>query len=164
MEKDVGKNKLQIKRADAVVIIVCLLSALILAVGLIGGREKGKILRISHDGTTVMTVALEEDIAVGRQGADASSQGIYYLVTYEEDKAVIMQHEKRPDLPSGVSYNLLYISANEVQMVAADCRDQICVHHRPITGSGENIICLPHRLVAELTGGEQDGMTDGMVK
>ena len=83
MEKDVGKNKLQIKRADAVVIIVCLLSALILAVGLIGGREKGKILRISHDGTTVMTVALEEDIAVGRQGADASSQGIYYLVTYE---------------------------------------------------------------------------------
>ena len=75
-----------------------------------------------------------------------------------------MQHEKRPDLPSCVSYNLLYTSAKEVQMVAADCRDQICVHHRPITGSGENIICLPHRLVAELTGGEQDGMTDGMVK
>jgi hypothetical protein len=44
-------------------------------------------------------------------------------------------------------------------MEAADCRDQICVHHIPISGSGESIICLPHKLVVTVTG-KQDNEND----
>ena len=29
----------------------------------------------------------------------------------------------------------------------------ICVRHRPIDRSGDTIICLPHKLVAEITAG-----------
>ena len=58
-----------------------------------------------------------------------------------------------PSVPEGVSYNLLAVSAESVSMDAADCRDQICVHHIPITGSGESIICLPHKLAVEIVGG-----------
>lgn len=164
MKKNMDKNKLQIKWADAAVIMLCLLAAFILSVSLIGSRESGKTLRISHDGKTIMTVALQDNMLNSRKGSAVSEKGMYYLVTYEEDRAVTIPYEERPDIPSGINYNLLYISTNEVQMEAADCRDQICVHHRPITRGGESIICLPHRLVAEMIDKEQDGITDGMVK
>ena len=39
-------------------------------------------------------------------------------------------------------------------MEAADCRDQICVRHRAVSAVGESIICLPHKLVVEITTGE----------
>lgn len=111
-----------------------------------------------------MTVALQDGLFGGRQDSDTSGKGIYYLITYEDGNTVIMQYEERPVFPSGISYNLVYVFNEEVRMEAADCRDQICVHHRPVTSSGESIICLPHRLVVELTGKGQEGMTDGMVK
>ena len=36
----------------------------------------------------------------------------------------------------------------------ADCPDQYCVQHAAIHSSHETIICLPHELVVEITGGE----------
>ena len=164
MNKNMGKNKLQLKKLDVVVIIVCLLAAFILAAGFIADRENARMLCISHAGKTLMTVALQDGLFGGRQDSDTSGKGIYYLITYEDGNTVIMQYEERPVFPSGISYNLVYVFNEEVRMEAADCRDQICVHHRPVTSSGESIICLPHRLVVELTGNGQEGMTDGMVK
>lgn len=151
-------------KADVVVIIVCLLAALILAVYLFNRQEQGKLLRISHDGETVITIELAESISGQRQDSESGGRGIYYLITYEENRAVPVRYEERPDMPAGVSYNLVYISPEEVWMEAADCRDQICVHHRPIAGNRESIICLPHRLVVEIAGEGQDEALDGMVK
>ena len=36
----------------------------------------------------------------------------------------------------------------------ADCPDQYCVQHAAIHAGHETIICLPHELVVEITGGE----------
>lgn len=49
--------------------------------------------------------------------------------------------------------NVLVIEAGKCYMKDADCRDGICVRHRPIDRSGDTIICLPHKLVAEITAG-----------
>ncbi len=51
-------------------------------------------------------------------------------------------------------YNLLQISGGSVSIISADCPDQICVNHKPISGKGESIICLPHKLVVEITSRE----------
>jgi len=48
-------------------------------------------------------------------------------------------------------------------MLEADCRDGICVDHTPISLNGETIICLPHRLVIEIDGGESPAI-DGATK
>lgn len=164
MGKKAEETKLHMTKADVVVIIVCLLAALILAVYLFNRQEQGKLLRISHDGETVITIELAESISGQRQDSESGGRGIYYLITYEENRAVPVRYEERPDMPAGVSYNLVYISPEEVWMEAADCRDQICVHHRPIAGNRESIICLPHRLVVEIAGEGQDEALDGMVK
>ncbi len=164
MGKKAEETKLHMTKADVVVIIVCLLAALILAVYLFNSQEQGKLLRISHDGETVITIELAESISGERQDSESGGRGIYYLITYEGNRAVPVRYEERPDMPVGVNYNLVYISPEEVWMEAADCRDQICVHHRPIAGNRESIICLPHRLVVEIAGEGQDEALDGMVK
>jgi hypothetical protein len=47
-------------------------------------------------------------------------------------------------------------------MTAADCPDKLCVKQRSIAKEGETIVCLPHRVVVKISGGERpviDGVT-----
>ena len=48
--------------------------------------------------------------------------------------------------------NVLKIRSGQASMIEADCPDLICVHHRPISRQGESIVCLPHKVVVEVTG------------
>ena len=48
-------------------------------------------------------------------------------------------------------YNVVVIKNNEVYVKEADCPDKICVDHKKISNIGETIICLPHKLVVEIT-------------
>ena len=54
--------------------------------------------------------------------------------------------------------NICSIQNGEVRMISADCPDQICVHSNPIFKKGESIICMPNRVVLEITEGENGGM------
>lgn len=59
----------------------------------------------------------------------------------------------------GGEYNLFVCGKDgTVRMLGASCPDQICVNHKAINTSLENIICLPHRLVLEITIAEEDSM------
>ena len=49
-------------------------------------------------------------------------------------------------------YNLVEIKDRVVTMIEADCNDLICVKTRPITKANQSIVCLPYRVVVELTG------------
>ncbi len=145
-----------LRKADIVLIAVCLLSALGSAVLLKAGMRAGNTVSISCDGKVIYTDTLD------------SPKDIYYLVTYLEDGCTQERTEQYPSIPENVSYNLLHIVNGTVTMEAADCKDQICVRHRPIAANRENIICLPHRMVVEITGnsGREDNAEelDGMVK
>jgi hypothetical protein len=48
--------------------------------------------------------------------------------------------------------NTIIISQGSVYMEYATCPDQICVKHSPLPQSTTPIICLPHKLVVEITG------------
>lgn len=51
--------------------------------------------------------------------------------------------------------NRVVVEAGAVSVVEADCPDQVCVNQGRISRDGETIVCLPHRLVVEVVGGEQ---------
>ncbi|MGN0203353.1 MAG: NusG domain II-containing protein [Coprococcus sp.] len=53
-----------------------------------------------------------------------------------------------------MGYNRIVIEDGYVHMEEADCPDQYCVKHAKIHYSHETIICLPHELVVEISGGE----------
>ncbi len=46
-----------------------------------------------------------------------------------------------------------------VSVISADCPSKDCVHHKPISKSGERIICLPNGIVIRITGDEVDALT-----
>lgn len=50
--------------------------------------------------------------------------------------------------------NRLIIEDGQVDMVEADCLDQICVDHKTISKKKETIVCLPNKVVVEIVGGE----------
>jgi len=52
--------------------------------------------------------------------------------------------------------NIVAISGGFVYMESADCKNQICVRHSPISKSGESIICLPNRVTVRITGDDGD--------
>ncbi len=54
--------------------------------------------------------------------------------------------------------NKIRIKDGQVSVTAADCPDQICVRHRPVSRDQETIVCLPHRLVVEVIRAEGKGV------
>lgn len=57
--------------------------------------------------------------------------------------------------------NTFAIKDNHVEMISADCPDQYCVHHHPISKNGESIICLPNKVVITVKG-RDEGQVDAV--
>ena len=51
--------------------------------------------------------------------------------------------------------NVLVIQEGKAYMEEADCPDKLCVKQKAIERNGESIICLPHKLVIRIAGGEE---------
>jgi hypothetical protein len=60
--------------------------------------------------------------------------------------------------------NVIVIENGAVSMTDADCPDKLCVHSGEKTKTGETIVCLPHRVVVEITGDLDDDGIDAVVQ
>lgn len=49
--------------------------------------------------------------------------------------------------------NVCKIENREAVMISGECPDQVCVHSNPISKKGETIVCMPNRVVLEITEG-----------
>lgn len=54
----------------------------------------------------------------------------------------------------GNDVNIMTLSEGRVSVSSANCRDGICVNHRPIERTGSSIVCLPHGVVITVIGSE----------
>ena len=59
--------------------------------------------------------------------------------------------------------NVLVIKDGKAYVSEADCPDGICKDYRPISYVGETIVCLPHKVVIEITGNTTDISLDAVV-
>lgn len=76
------------------------------------------------------------------------------LCSKKGTKVVITQD--RQQLFSGSLYynqtldlgtNVVEIKNGKVDVVSATCKNQVCVNHKKITKKGEQIVCLPNKIV-----------------
>lgn len=137
-----------IRKADVILIVGCLMAALLIAIFFALHRVAGSRARISCDGLEVAVIAFGEP----------KQSEKFYLIRYTGTDATIERFDEYPLLPEEGNFNLLSVTDGRVSMAAADCRDQICVRHRPVSAGGESIICLPHRFVIEILGSEEGSM------
>ena len=75
--------------------------------------------------------------------ADGEKFGSYSLL---ENKEIVIKNNSH--------INKVTINDGTVSMSFSDCKGQDCVNHNPISDSGESIICLPNKIVLEITGDE----------
>lgn len=60
--------------------------------------------------------------------------------------------------------NKVVINDGKVSMTEADCPDELCVKTGKISRLGETIVCLPHRVVVEIKGSQDDDSIDSVVR
>ncbi len=50
--------------------------------------------------------------------------------------------------------NIVEVANGQASMASADCPGHDCIDQGAISGSGEIIVCLPHKLIVSIEGGE----------
>lgn len=67
-------------------------------------------------------------------------------------------------LENGDHHAFVHIEKGEVCFTYSDCPDKLCVNQGKISKAGQSIVCLPGRfsLLIEPSGGESDGVTEGL--
>lgn len=63
-----------------------------------------------------------------------------------EDTQIVLGEEEHT--------NTLVIENGTARVVEASCPDQICVNQGAVRYAGESIVCLPHKLVVTVEGGQ----------
>ena len=69
-----------------------------------------------------------------------------------------LNENTRVVLGEGGHTNILVIEDGTAQVVEASCPDQVCVRQGAVRYAGESIVCLPHRLVVTVVGGQENGV------
>ncbi len=86
-----------------------------------------------------------------RLGQKKGSQVIIY-----EDQKEIGRYDLNTDttkeIQTAKGINILEIKNGMAYVTEADCPDQVCIRMGKILKTGENIVCLPHKLVIQVEG------------
>lgn len=86
-----------------------------------------------------------------RMGQKKGSQVIIY-----EDQKEIGRYDLNTDttkeIQTAKGINILEIKNGMAYVTDADCPDQVCIRMEKISKTGENIVCLPHKLVIQVEG------------
>jgi hypothetical protein len=68
-----------------------------------------------------------------------------------------INQSRTQEIAASQGFSLTMVIENgEVYVEKATCPDLVCQNHRPISRSGEQIICLPGRVVIAITGEEAE--------
>lgn len=167
MDEKNAKKKIRISRADFLLAIVLGIFALGMYAVYGMGSKEGETLVISWEGAEMECLSMKDGYKGRTNDGVGTDRTRYCQMLYTEGGIFFRWYEEgeeAPKIPEGIHYNTLKLSKSGVSMEAADCPDQICVHHIPIKGGGESIICLPHKLVVEIQGETEENGLDGMVK
>jgi Uncharacterized protein conserved in bacteria len=72
---------------------------------------------------------------------------LYKKVSLSENKG-----EKEINIKTEYGYNLIKIKDQSIAIIDADCPDKICERPGYISRPGQNLVCLPHKLMVEVKG------------
>lgn len=171
-EKNAFSSKHRMTKAD-----ICLLSGMAAAAFALFlffrlQRTAGSYMEITCDGVLLLQESLFEQETgyyllvedegtesgnISEQKRDAQMKLIELPETEWEETAAQITAEYQSS-----AYNIILCQNGEVRMIQSNCPDQICVHHKAVSAVGENIICLPHKIVVEITGDKANTL-DGVV-
>ena len=75
-----------------------------------------------------------------------------------------LAQDKEIEIETELGRNVLHIENGQACMAEADCPDGYCVDKGKISQENEIIVCLPHKLTAEVIAGEDDTGIPGITE
>ena len=144
------------RKADIILTIALIITGLGLSYFFTAGSEFGESVSISVNKEMVAEYSLLEDRTLVIQDGKitSSSDGTTSSETTasNEDtaKATSAGTAKLHD------YNIISIKDGQVTISEADCPGGDCTRQGPISRTGETIVCLPHKVMIEITGGKKE--------
>ena len=88
--------------------------------------------------------------------------GFFLLTGKEAQEAVVTVDREVYGTYSLAKDQTIEIQDGQAKMEWADCPDQLCVHQKAISRTGESIICLPNQVVVSVQGSKESEL-DGIV-
>jgi hypothetical protein len=114
-------------------------------------------------------------LIVGIVLAALLAAGIYWLFIYKEGTTVQVSINGKVTasfpLDTDTTYtiktadggiNVLEIKNGAARIAEANCPDELCVHQKKISHQGENLICLPHKVMVDITNSAKKATLDGV--
>ena len=144
------------RKNDIILVLVLLLLA---ATGLfafkIFNSGEGRTVRVTIDGELFGEYPLGKEGSTVDDGFDAVIDDINmqgYDAATGKDRSSIKDagQYQMLKIPGKVGECILIIKDGEAYIQEADCPNQICVHHSPVSHKGETIVCLPNRVIIEI--------------
>ena len=108
-----------------------------------------KYCQISVDGKVIKTITLREEYTE--------------KITIETDhkdtnlKDIILKNSDSKNLKS---YNVIKINNGTVEIIEADCPDQICVKSGLISIPSQQIVCLPNKVIVKVISKDENKLDD----
>ena len=135
-----------IKKADLILLAVLLIAGLAASFALARSGTGGGQVTIKSAGKKIGTYSLKENrtLLITKDGHIFNCDGT--------------------DSQGETGYNILQIRDGKADMISADCHNHDCVDHRPISKDGENIICLPHKIVIQIEKEKGDDGYDSLAQ
>lgn len=96
-------------------------------------KQQGSSVIVKIDGVDKYTYSLNEDFTVD-------------IFTGENDEFI----------------NTLVIKDGKAYISQANCPDKICEGHRAVSYSGETIVCLPHKVIIEISSDKDSSGLDAV--
>ena len=121
--------------------------------------RKNDIFFVAATLFVAVTVYLTMHMVYGTEGTSVQivvDGEVYAEYPLEQDREIQIDYDKSE------GFNVLIIENGEAVVKEADCPDKLCVKQKAVSKNGESIVCLPHKLVITIVGGEEaeyDGFT-----
>lgn len=112
------------KIASLIIVILIIISTAGVFIYKSQMKSSSKIALIKQDGKLIKTINLE----------------------------TVKSHEEFTIKYKNNDFNKIIVEKGKIRIIDANCPDKICVKKGWISQPGENIICLPHRLIISISG------------
>ena len=113
--------------------------------------KKGDVLLLAVFITAALLIALSPVLRSLASSKDCEEDLVLEVrVSGELYGTYDLQRDQTITIQNSYGSNTLTIRDGAASMTFSDCKNQICVHAGAIHSPGQMIVCLPHRLSAEI--------------
>ncbi len=90
----------------------------------------------------------QDDAAQPLYAVIQNSDGFYQVLPLAEDARVTVE--------SSLGTNVIEVADGRVRCLESDCSNQTCVRQGWVSGQGQTIVCLPHKLTVQVVADPED--------